>query len=245
MSVVALVPARAGSKRIPGKNVRVLGNHPLLAYTLAAAAASQVFDRVVVSTDSEEVARVARHYGAEVPFLRPAEFSGPQSPDIEWVSHALRELGDEYVGFSILRPTSPFRLPETIRMAHDRFVAAHHADSLRAVEPCRQHPAKMWTREGQWLRPLLPPDGDGTTPAHSRQYQSLPPVYAQNGSLELAWARTVRTHGSISGERILAFELPGAQGFDLNWPEDWYAAERMVELGAVQLPAVPQSPYVD
>lgn len=242
MSFVALIPARAGSARIPGKNVRTLRGHPLLAYTIAAATGSEVFERIVVSTDSEEIARVARHYGADVPFLRPEELAGPQSPDIDWVVHALDKLGDDHEGFSILRPTSPFRLAATIRKAHAAFFAAESAHSLRAVEPCRQHPAKMWTWGGTWLEPLLPNDGGGT-PAHSRQYQSLPAVYAQNGSLELAWTRTVRDHDSISGDRILGFELPGSEGFDLNWAEDWYAAERMVELGVVELPDVFQSPY--
>lgn len=243
MSFVALVPARAGSTRIPGKNVRRLGAHPLLAYSVAAAVASGVFTRVVVSTDSEEIADVARHYGAEVPFLRPPEFAGAQSPDIEWVSHMLASLGSADDGFAILRPTSPFRQPGTIGAAHARFLEMPEADSLRAVELCRQHPAKMWTRDGPWLQPLLPVDETGT-PAHSRQYQSLPAVYAQNGSLELAWTRTVQELGSISGERIVGFELPGEEGFDLNWPEDWYAAERMVELDVFDLPFVPQEPYV-
>jgi CMP-N,N'-diacetyllegionaminic acid synthase len=242
MSFVALVPARAGSSRIPGKNVRILGRHPLLAYTIAAADASGVFDRVIVSTDSEEIADVARHYGAEVPFLRPTELAGSRSPDIDWVLHALQALDSAHDGFSILRPTSPFRQPGTVAAALARFIEVADADSLRAVELCRQHPSKMWTRQGDWLEPLLPNDGSGT-PAHSRQYQSLPPVYAQNGSLEIAWTRTALELGSISGERIVGFELPAEEGFDLNWQEDWYAAERMVELGVQELPVVLQEPH--
>src|SRR5688572_16457772 len=113
--VVALIPARVGSKRVPGKNIRVLGSHPLLAYTIAPAVESGVFDAVMVSTDSEEIAAIARHYGAEVPFLRPPALAGDTSPDIEWVEHTLktfREQGREYGCFSLLRPTSPFRTPE-------------------------------------------------------------------------------------------------------------------------------------
>src|SRR5688572_29509752 len=107
-SVVALVPARAGSKRVKSKNIRLLGAHPLIAYTIAAARASAVFSAIVVSTDSPLIAQVARHYGAEVPFLRPPALAGETSPDIEWVRHALRELaefGRRYEAFSILRPT--------------------------------------------------------------------------------------------------------------------------------------------
>src|SRR6187401_1394995 len=91
-SAVALIPARQGSKRVPGKNVRLLNGHPVLAYTIHAARESGVFDAVIVSTDSEEVAALARNYGAEVPFLRPAAFAGDKSPDIEWLDYTLREL---------------------------------------------------------------------------------------------------------------------------------------------------------
>src|SRR5688572_16915028 len=108
-SAVAFIPARQGSKRVPGKNVRVVRGHPLLAYTIAPALESGVFDDVIVSTDSEEIAAIARHYGADVPFLRPAAFAGDTSPDIEWLDYTLRELrrqGRTWDCFSLLRPTS-------------------------------------------------------------------------------------------------------------------------------------------
>ena len=94
-SVVAFIPARSGSKRVPGKNVRPLAGHPLIAYSIAAALDSGIFSAVVVSTDSEEIAEIARHYGADVPFLRPVEFAGDTSPDIEWLEHALTALREQ------------------------------------------------------------------------------------------------------------------------------------------------------
>ena len=115
-TVVALIPARSGSKRVQDKNIRPLAGHPLIAYTIMAARASRVFDAVIVSTDSEAYAQIARKYGAEIPFLRPAEIAGDLSPDIEWVEYTLKKLqseGREFDVFSILRPTSPFRLPRT------------------------------------------------------------------------------------------------------------------------------------
>jgi CMP-N,N'-diacetyllegionaminic acid synthase len=241
-SFVALIPARSGSIRIADKNVRRLGAHPQIAYTIAAARASGVFDRVIVSTNAERTASIASHYGAEVPFLRPDELAGPTSPDIEWVVHALENLDGPFDVFSILRPTSPFRLPETIRRARDLFLDHDDADSLRAVESCRRHPAKMWTTNGPWLLPVLGV-GPGEVPWHSVQYQSLPAVYEQNGSLELAWTRVVEESRSISGTQIIAFVTEGLEGFDVNWPEDWYAAERMLELGVASLPEVEQDPY--
>ena len=111
---------------MPGKNVRALGGHPVIAYTIAPALESGVFESVIVSTDSEEIAAIARHYGAEVPFLRPPQFAGDTSPDIEWLEYTLRELkraGRQWDCFSLLRPTSPFRTAATIRRAWARFVA--------------------------------------------------------------------------------------------------------------------------
>src|SRR4030042_3588219 len=125
-SIIALIPARSGSKRVPDKNVRPLAGHPLMAYTIAAARQSGIFGAVVVSTDSARYAEMARHYGAEVPFLRPPEFSGDLSPDIDWVEYTLRRLQDEgrtFDCFSILRPTSPCRTPEPIRRAWGEFLA--------------------------------------------------------------------------------------------------------------------------
>ena len=158
-TVVALIPARAGSKRVPGKNIRRLKGHPLIAYTIAAATQSQVFSAVIVSTDSEEVAEIARYYSADVPFLRPPEYATDKSPDIEWIDYTLRRLSDlgrEFDCFSILRPTSPCRQPQTIQRAWQAFLAqANQVDSLRAVEKCQQHPGKMWVLKGNLMKPLL------------------------------------------------------------------------------------------
>ena len=119
-NVVALIPARSGSKRVPDKNIRPLAGHPLIAYTIAAALGSGIFNDVMVSTDSEHYAEIAKYYGAQVPFLRPVELAGDQSPDFEWLQYTLsrlRETGRSYDCFSILRPTSPFRMPATIQRA--------------------------------------------------------------------------------------------------------------------------------
>jgi CMP-N,N'-diacetyllegionaminic acid synthase len=242
---VALVPARAGSKRVARKNVAALAGHPLMAYSIAAARGSGVFDAVVVSTDSEEYAEVARHYGAEVPVLRPHAFAGDTSPDIEWIEHMLDELaagGRHYDAFSILRPTSPFRLPETIRRAWAAFLADRSADSLRAVEKCQQHPGKMWILRGNRLLPLLP-FGTEEQPWHSSQYPSLPVVYVQNASLEIAWVRTVRQTRTIAGVSILPFLTEGFEGFDVNHPHDWDQAELLVARGQAVLPRVEEPVY--
>jgi len=237
---VAFVPARHGSKRVPGKNTRLLAGHPTLAYTVAPALASGVFDAVIVSTDSEETAAIARHYGAEVPFLRPTAFAGDTSPDIEWLEHALTTLRDQgrtWEAFSLLRPTSPFRTAATIQRAWGVFTAAGGADSLRAVEKCAQHPGKMWIVRGQRMFPLLP-FGPESQPWHSTPYQALPPVYVQNASLEIAWIRVVRERRSIAGDVLVPFLTEGYEGFDINDAYDWMVAERLLGDGLVQLPTL-------
>jgi len=245
MTAVALIPARAGSKRVRDKNILPLAGHPVMAYTVAAALGSGVFRDVVVSTDSEEYAAIARHYGAEVPFPRPPELAGDVSPDIEWVEYTLRRLretGRRYDCFSILRPTSPFRLPETIRRAWEAFSAAEGVDSLRAVEKCAQHPGKMWVVRGERMAPLLPLS-PADQPWHSSQYQALPEVFVQNASLEIARTRVVFEGRTIAGHVVMPFFTEGHEGFDENRPPDWALAERLVASGEARLPSVPQSPY--
>jgi len=244
-SVVAFIPARQGSKRVPGKNVRLLNGHPLIAYTIVPALESGVFESVMVSTDSEEIAAIARHYGAEVPFLRPAAYAGDTSPDIEWLEHALGELrrrGRVWDCFSLLRPTSPFRTTDTILRAWAMFTSQEGVDSLRAVEKCTQHPGKMWVVRGDRMFPLLP-FGPAEQPWHSTPYQALPPVYVQNASLEIAWTRVVFERRTIAGDVLVPFLTEGYEGFDINDATDWMVAERLLAEGVVQLPAVTQIPF--
>jgi N-acylneuraminate cytidylyltransferase len=198
-----------------------------------------------MSTDAATYGEIARYYGAEVPFLRPPEIAGDLSPDIEWVEytlHRLREANRSYDCFSILRPTSPFRQPETIRRAWQRFLAAEGVDSLRAVEKCKQHPGKMWVIRGERMVPLLP-----LTPAeqpwHSSQYQALPEVYVQNASLEIAWTRVVFEGRTIAGNVLLPFLTQGHEGFDVNQVHDWQFAEELVRTAQARLPRISQPPF--
>jgi CMP-N,N'-diacetyllegionaminic acid synthase len=243
-SIIALIPARSGSQRVRDKNIRPLAGHPLLAYTISAALDSGVFDAVVVSTDSPRYGEIARHYGAEVPFLRPAEIAHEHSPDIEWVEHALerlKQMGRTYECFSILRPTSPFRLDETIRRAWNAFLTeAQRVDSLRAVEKCSQHPGKMWTVRRNRMSPLLPFYHDDQ-PWHSCQTKSLPEVYVQNASLEIAWNRVV-VNNTIAGHTVMPFFTEGNEGLDINRESDWLQVEYLIDRGMAELPRVSAAP---
>lgn len=244
-SIVALIPARAGSRRVKDKNIRLLNGHPLIAYTIAAARSSGIFSAVVVSTDSEDYAAIARHYGAEVPFMRPAELAGDTSADIEWVSSTLKRLeeaGRSFDCFSILRPTSPCRKADTIRRAWAQFQAEEGIDSLRAVEKCSQHPGKMWVVRGTRMTPLLPLS-PVDRPWHSMQYQALPEVHVQNASLEIAWSRVALDEGTIAGRTLMPFLTRDDEGLDVNTEGDWWHVIYLLERGEAKLPEVPQQPW--
>jgi N-acylneuraminate cytidylyltransferase len=241
-SVVALVPARAGSERVPGKNVRRLRGHPLIAYAIATARAAGVFDRVICSTDSAETAEIARWYGAEVPFLRPAEYATATSPDIEWIADLVDRLPERYDLFALVRATNPFRGPETFRRGLERLLATPEADSIRAVERVKQHPGKMWVLEGPTMRPLL--DQSHLDAAwHAGQYQALPEVYVQNSALEIAWTRAVTAYGTREGRVLAPYVTDGLEGFNIDDEEDWDRALGLISSGAAALAPVDRAPF--
>jgi CMP-N-acetylneuraminic acid synthetase len=244
-TIIGMIPARSGSKRIKDKNVRLLNGHPVLGYAIAAARASGVFDSILVSTDSEDYAAIARHYGADVPYLRPAAMATATSPDFEWIDEVLTRLrreGRSYDCFSILRPSSPLRQADTIRRAWNAFAREVGVDSLRAIEKCKQHPGKMWVIRDNRMMPLIPLT-TGPQPWHSMQYASLPEVYVQNASLEIAWSRVVFEQRTIAGTTIMPFVTEGLEGFDLNDPEDWWHLEHLLSTGEAKLPAMTAAPF--
>jgi CMP-N,N'-diacetyllegionaminic acid synthase len=243
-SAVAFVPARSGSERVRNKNVRPLAGHPLLAYAIETARRSDCFERVVVSTDSEEIAAVARWYGADVPFLRPPEYATSTSPDIEWLTYTLELLDESYDVFALIRATNPFRGPDVVRRGLAQLLATPEADSIRAVELVKQHPGKMWllSDDGRTMLPLL--DQSGLDVAwHAGQYQALPEVYVQNSALEIAWTRVVTETGTREGDVLAPFLTDGLEGFNVDDEDDWERAERLVDVGHAVLPAIDRAPY--
>ena len=243
-SAIALIGARAGSERVPGKNVRRLAGHPLLAYAIETARQSEVFDRIVVSTDSERIAQVARWYGADVPFLRPDAYATSTSPDIEWIAWTLPQLEERYDLFGIVRATNPFRGPDVIRRGLDQLLTTPEADSIRAVERVKQHPGKMWVVDelGRLMRPLL--DQSRLDVAwHAGQYQALPPVYVQNSALEIAWTRVVEATGTREGRMLAPFLTEGFEGLNIDDEDDFAQAERLIADGRARLVDVAREPY--
>jgi CMP-N,N'-diacetyllegionaminic acid synthase len=243
-SVIALIGARGGSERVPGKNVRLLDGHPLLAYAIETARQAGVFARIVVSTDSEAIAKVARWYGAEIPFFRPAEYATSTSPDIEWIAWTLPRLEEHYDLFAIIRATNPFRGPDAVRRGLERLLATPEADSIRAVERVKQHPGKMWVIDevGRLMRPLL--DQSHLDVAwHAGQYPALPPVYVQNSALEVAWTRVVAGTGTREGRIVAPFLTEGFEGLNIDDEDDFVRAEQLIASGRARLPSIEREPY--
>jgi CMP-N,N'-diacetyllegionaminic acid synthase len=224
-SNVALIPARAGSKRIPGKNSRDLVGHPLLAYSIAAAEESGVCDRIICSTDSPEIADLALSYGAEVPGLRPAELATDNAHDIGFVKHAIEQWlspDDEFI--TLLRPPNPLRRGSSIARALEALKETPWADSIRALRPVSEHPGKMWRVDDKGeARTYLDQGGSYNGPT-----QDLERLFMQSSALEIVRSTAVIAHNSISGDRVLALELPGFESLDLNSDVDWMVMENLV-----------------
>lgn len=218
--VLALIPARGGSKGIPRKNVVALAGKPLIAHSIEHARAARNITRVIVSTDDEEIARVSREHGAEVPFMRPAEFAHDLSPDIDAFRHALTWLTEHesYVPELVvhLRPTGPVRRVELIDEAIARMLALPEADSLRSVSIPIQTPYKMWRIEEGFLHPLL--TVEGLVESYCMPRQILPPVFWQNGYIDIVRARVVLEQGLMCGQKILPF-ITNEPMLEIDYPE--------------------------
>lgn len=231
-SVVALIPARAGSKRVVGKNMRELEGKPLLYWAIKSALESGIFQEVYVSTDSEEYADCAKSFGASVILCQIPTAHTDTSPDVEWIRHALENIASSDT-FAILRVTSPFRTAETIQRAWAEFRSGN-CDSIRAVEKVSQHPGKMWMCRGPYMYPLLlqPPH-----PWHSSQMAAMPTVHVQNASLEICKTSNVKIFGHQAGGIVKPFFTEGYEGFDINTELDFKMAELLLAEGVVSLGA--------
>lgn len=230
MKILTLIPARRCSKRIPNKNIKALNGKPLLVHTIEAAQKSKYINRVVVSTDSEEIATVAKKCGAEVPFLRPGSISKSDSTEMEFFNHALNWFSEnecyEPDLIVLLYPTSPFRKSESIDKAIENMLAHPEADSLRSIKLCTEHPYKMWTIEESYLKPFVM-DKDPNT--HTLSYHLLPKVYVQNASIYITKPSTIKNKRSPTGDVIIPFVMDEIESIDINNPLDFQFAEMIME----------------
>ena len=230
MKILAFIPARAGSKRIPNKNIKHLNKKPLIVYTIEAAKKSKYINRIVVSTDSEEIANVAKKYGAEIPFLRPKEISQSDSTEMQFFEHALDWFteNEDYEPdlIVLLYPTTPFRKTESIDEAIEEILKHPEADSLRSVKLCSEHPYKMWVIEDGYLKPFV----KGKDPnIHTLSYHLLPAVYIQNASIYITRPTTIRNKKSPTGDIIIPFVMDEMESIDINNPVDFKFAEMFLK----------------
>jgi len=227
--VLAIVPARGGSKGIPHKNIRPFAGYPLIAYSIAAGLQSETVTRVIVTTDSGEIAEVARQFGSETPFLRPAELAGDRTLDLPVFQHTLTWLAEhenyhpEVVVH--LRPTTPLRPPDLVDRAVRMLLEHPEADSVRGLTPAHQNPFKMWMMDDEEkpIRPLM------TVPGIDEPYnaprQILPSAYVHTGLIDIIRTATILKLNSMSGRTILPILFDPACSADLDTPDDWRRAE--------------------
>lgn len=238
--VLAIIPARGGSKGIPRKNIRPFAGYPLIAYSITAGLQAETVTRVLVTTDDDEIAEIARQFGAETPFLRPTELAGDRTLDLPVFQHALTWLASNegYQPHAVvhLRPTTPIRPPDLIDRAVQTLLEHPEADSVRGITPAYQNPFKMWLLdgEGQPIRPLA--DVPGINEPYNAPRQALPTVYAHTGLIDVIRPKTILELNSMSGRVILPVLYDPAYSTDLDTPDDWRRAEeRMLTGGPVMV----------
>ena len=228
VKVYAIIPARGGSKGVPGKNIRTLSGHPLIAYSIAAARMSSLIDRVVISTDSEEIASIGRAYGGETPFLRPAQLAGDRSPDRDFMLHALQWF-QEHEGvvpdFLVhLRPTTPLRDPARVDEAIRLFLAAEGATSLRSGHEAPETPFKWFLRNEEGFFVPIRPDMD--IAATNLPRQMLPRAYIPDGYVDVLRTSFILNATDIHGVRMMGYVSPMCR--EVDTPEDFEYLEYQI-----------------
>lgn len=229
--ILGIIPARGGSKSIPRKNIKMLAGKPLIAWTILAAKKSQYLNRLIVSTDDEEIAEIAKSYGAEVPFLRPAAISGDRAHDMEFFLHALDFLKERenYEPNLILRlaPTSPLRQAASIDEGIEVMFGNPEADSARSVMETPKHPFKMYyLRQGQkYLEPFLGKAFTKMDEPWNMPRQALPVLYIHTGAVDVTRLKTIRVLKSLTGRKIAYFFMKPEDSVNIDQPLDFEVAE--------------------
>lgn len=244
-NLIALIPARSGSKRLKHKNIIKISEHPLIAYSINSAKKSKLFHKIYVLTDSIKYAKIAKYYGAEVPFLRKKKDSGFKSPDFIWLQSLKKFLIKNKIShshFFILRPTNPFRTSNTIKRAWKEFKKSKNAESLRAVETVNQHPGKMWVLKNNYIKPFMI-GKINRQPFFNSQLSSLPKIFVQNASLEISNFDVVHKYKTITGKKIVPFFTKNYEGFDVNNLEDMKYLKFLIYYKNEKLQKILKKPY--
>ncbi len=237
--VLAVIPARGGSKGIPHKNIRNFAGHPLIAYSISAGLQAKTVTRVILSTDDPQIAEVGRQCGAEVPFMRPEELAQDQTTDLPVFEHALRWLAENenYHPDVVLqlRPTSPVRPVSLVDEAVKLLLEHPEADSVRGVVPSGQNPHKMWRIDSETGRMKNLLDVPGIAEPYNAPRQILPAVYWQTGHIDAIRPRTILEQASMSGKVILPVLIDPRFTVDIDNLSDWQRAEWLVYYGGLEM----------
>jgi len=233
MKIYAIIPARGGSKGVPGKNVKDLQGKPLIAWTIEAAKKVPEISRVIVNTDDEEIARAARAHGAEV-FKRPKTLAQDLTLDLPVFEHHLRalsakkELPDIVVD---LRATAPLRRTERIAegIALLKELGRNKTDSVRAVSKASKHPYKMWRLSGKYIEPFLSKKQTGMNEPYNVARQLLPEVYQNNGCVNVFWSDTILKKKSMTGDKIAGFVMEDWESINIDTHTDFIIAEELMK----------------
>lgn len=228
MNICTVIPARGGSKSIPKKNIKPLRGKPLIQYSIEYSLNCPLVSHTVVSTDSEEIAEIAKTFHAEVPFMRPAELAGDDVQDypvIRYMLDQLEDLYDERIDMiALLRPTSPLRPPTLIEQGVDLLNQFPKASSIRSVTPSTEHPFRQWKIDGDYMLGFEP----NVQEPYNLPRQKLPPVYFQTGDLEII-RRDTLLNGSVSGNQILPLIVRPEDIVDIDDMSDWEIAEKRMQ----------------
>jgi len=214
--IVALIPARSGSKGVPNKNIRNLGGHLVLEWSIAACLKSELIEKVIVSTDSQEYADLAKSFGAEVPFLRPDEISGDRSTDFEFIDHALSwlENNDELPEYIVhIRPTTPFRNSNLVDQAIACFMNHSRASSLRSVHAMSESAYKTFEIFNNERLKRVASESTQLDAANNAR-QVYPDTYIANGYVDVLSVKFIRKSGLIHGDFVTPFLTPVADEID-------------------------------
>lgn len=229
MNILAVIPARSGSKSVPHKNIRLINGKPMLSYSIEHAKKSKYINRIILSTDSEQYAKIGREYGAEVPFLRPEEYATDQALDIDVFHHCLRYLKDNE-GYEAdivvqLRPTYPIRNVDDIDQMIQILIENKNFDSVRSIAPAKEIPYKMWHKqEDGTITPIM----KDIKECYNMPRQQLPKVYYQNACIDVIRGKVILEQHSMTGSRICGYEM--SKNYDIDTEEEFKEAEEYIKI---------------
>jgi len=227
--IIAIIPARGGSKGIPKKNIVEINGKPLISYTIDVAKKSKLIDRIIVTTDNNEIAEISKKYGAEVPFIRPSDLAEDHVPTYPVIRHTLNWL-DENENYKpdlivILEPTFPIRTPDEVDIAINKIQKDEEADSLRSVIEPFQNPFKMWKIKNKYLTPLIETGND----SYEKPRQTLERIYWQNGHIYISRYETIMNKENIHGDKILPYILDESKFIDVDTKKDLELLRKVIK----------------